>query len=57
MTKTKDIIFTTAGAIKHDYTSKEVCTLCNRYLRVCYVKTYMSSKNAIIRTGDLSKNV
>ena len=58
MTKTTDIIFTTAGAIKHvDYTSKEVCTLCNRYLRVCYVKTYMSSKNAIIRTGDLSKSV
>ena len=39
MTKTQDIIFTTAGAIKHvDYTSKEVCTLCNRNLRVCYVK-------------------
>ena len=38
-TKTQDIIFPTAGAIKHvDYTSQEVWTLCNGYLRVCYVK-------------------
>ena len=40
MTKTQNIFFTSGGAIKHvDYTSKGVCTLCNRDLRVWYVKT------------------
>ena len=32
----------TAGAIKHvDYSSKEVCTLCNRYLGVRYSMCYI----------------
>ena len=46
MTKTQDIFFPTAGAIKHaEYTCKEVCTLCNRYmyLRVCYVLRHLSN--------------
>ena len=39
MTKTQGTFVTTAGVVKHvDHTSKEVCTLSNGYLRVCYVK-------------------
>ena len=44
MTKTQNIFFPTAGAIKHvEYTCKEVCTLCNRYLGVCYVLRDLSN--------------
>ena len=36
--------FPTAGAIKHvEYTCKEVCTLRNRYLGVCYVLHHLSN--------------
>ena len=44
MTKTQDIFFPTAGAIKYvEYTCKEVCTPCNRYLGVCYVLCHLSN--------------
>ena len=44
VTKTQNIFFPTAGAIKHvEYTCKEVCTLCNRYLGVCYVLRHLSN--------------
>ena len=37
-------LFSPAGAIKHvKYTCKEVCTLCNRYLGVCYVLRHLSN--------------
>ena len=40
----QDIFYPTAGAIKHvDYSCKEVCTLCNRYLGVCYVLRHLSN--------------
>ena len=41
---TRHFFYPTAGAIKHvDYSSKEVCTLCNRYLGVCYVLRHLSN--------------
>ena len=37
-------LFSPAGAIKHvKYTCKKVCTLCNRYLGVCYVLRHLSN--------------
>ena len=44
VTKTQDIFLSHCRSYKHvDYSSKEVCTLCNRYLGVCYVLHHLSN--------------